>query len=223
MFDQISAQIKKMLTVALSNNEKAERMTFELAKNDLQSLKVAKIRPNGACLFGALTHQFFGHKIDSDEHERATKQMRMNVVNHISSHYSSFQKELRGRVYAEINPKSIKDMEKEIKVILNDYLPLDHYWGGAETLKAVREIHQVNILILNERGTCQFFYNFKEEYKRTLILAFRLEDKTLVEINLDSYNHYDSVYDISSNEILSIIEILSEREQKKNIQFNETL
>lgn len=223
MFDQISAQITKILSETLHNNDKTEQMAFELIENVFHFSKVASINPNGACVFGAIAHQLEGQKINSDEHVQATKRIRVDVVNYISSHYSSFQRELRNRVYDEVNPKSITDLDKECKIILNDYLPLNNYWGGAETLKAVREIHQVNILILNERGTCHFFNDFNEQYKRTLILAYRLEHEAATEIDTDSYNHYDSVCDILSDGILQIIDILIKRAQKKNMKFNDTL
>lgn len=223
IFSQISTQLNKILAATLSNNDTTEQMVFELAENELQTSKVAKISPNGACTFGSFVHQLTGCKANSDEHIQAAKQIRMNIVKHISNHYSSFQKELRDRVYAEINSKSIKDIDKECKIILNNFLPLDYYWGGAETLKAMRELYRCNILVLNERGTCHFFNHFNEKYNRTLILAFRLENKTASKIDIDSYNHYDSVCEISSDGILQIIEHLNERARKMNIEFNDTL
>lgn len=223
MFRQISTQLSKMLTATLSNSDQIEEMAFELTENEIQSLKVASISPNGACIFGAMAHQLIGQKINSIEHMNATKQIRKDVVHHISSHYSSFEKELRDRVYAEINPDSIKDIRKECKTILNHYLPLDHYWGGAETMKAVREMYKVNILVLNERGTCHFFNHFNQDYNRTLLLAFRLQDKTATEIDIDSYNHYDSVCDISADTIPQILDIFLKRMQKMNVEFNDTL
>lgn len=223
MFRQISTQLTKMLTATLSNREQIEEMAFELTEDKILHSKVARIRPNGACVFGTIAHQMIGQKINSDEHVNATKQIRKDVVHYISSHFSSFAKELKDRVYAEINPNAIKDMDKECKTILNDYLPLDHYWGGAETLKAVREMYKVNVLVLNERGTCHFFNHFNEEYNRTLLLAFRLQDITATEIDVDSYNHYDSVYDISSDTIPQIIDFLLKRMERMKVEFNDTL
>lgn len=223
MFDQITAQLRKMLAAALSNSDQTEEMVFALTESELQSSKVASIAPNGACIFGAIAHQLSGRKINGDHHVEATKQIRKDVVDYISGHYSSFQKELRERVYAEINPKSIEDIDKECKTFLYQHLPLDNYWGGAETLKAVREIFKVNVLVLNERGTCHFFNYFNEEYKRTLILAYRLRDKLAVQIDIDSYDHYDSVYDIPSDGILQIIELFNKREQRMNADFDHTL
>lgn len=82
---------------------------------------------------------------------------------------------------------------------------------------------KVNILVLNERGTCHFFRNFNEKFEHTLILAFRLQNKTAIEISADSYNHYDSVFDISPDGISRIIETINERAQKRTIEFNDTL
>lgn len=129
IFGQINQQLSKMLQATLSNNDTTEEMEFELIENDLQSAKVAKIHPNGACTFGAIVHQLMGYKICSDEHTRAVKKLRTDVVHYISSNYSSIRSELRDRVYAEINPKLITDIDKECKILLRNFFPLEYYWG----------------------------------------------------------------------------------------------
>lgn len=48
---------------------------------------------------------------------------------------------------------------------------------------------------------------------RTLILALRLKNGT-IEVDSDSFNHYDSVCDIASSEVSQIIEFLSEKARK---------
>lgn len=120
IFNQISSQIREMVHATLSHNDSLEQMDFNLGDVESPSLKIAEIPGDGSCLFGSIAHQLFRHKINSNEHTRATKQLRKSVVDHISSHYSSFQFELKGRVYESINPTSIVDLSKECKIILQE-------------------------------------------------------------------------------------------------------
>lgn len=219
MFDQITTQIRKMLEATLLHNDDTHQMLFELTEGKPRPLKIATIAPDGACLFGSITHQLFGHKINSREHTDATKQLRKSVVEYISRHYSSFKFALKGRVYDEINLTQITDLDKECKNILEKYLPLNYYWGGTETLKAVQEMYHVNILIFNEHGTCRFCKQFDEANERTLILAYKLTNLK----DHDHYEHYDSVCDISTNEMLNSIDFLSNALQNKDMNFDETL
>lgn len=66
MFDQLSAQIRKMIETTLSHNEQHTGFFFQLADSNLQCLKtvaVAKDERRRNCLFCSLGHQLFGHKI----------------------------------------------------------------------------------------------------------------------------------------------------------------
>lgn len=216
MFDQITSQIMKMVKATLSHSDATKQMFFELFEGESRSLKVAVIRADGSCLFSSIAHQLFTEKIRSKEHIEATKQLRKSVVEYISSHYSSFRFELRGRVYEEIDPNAIDDMEKECKDILKNYLPMDYFWGGTETLKAIQEMHHVNILIFNENAPCYFFNHFNEANTKTLILAFRYS-------NGNDRDHYDSVCDMSSVEILNAINFLSNTALKTNAVLDQTL
>lgn len=210
LFDQISKQIEKMLNATLSNTDQTEDMRFEMNVNQPHSVKVAKIPPNGSCLFGSIVHQLFGHKINSDEHVQATKQMRLNVVEYISKHYSSFESALQCRVEEEeINLKEIEDNKKACQIFLNEYLSRDNYWGGHETVQAVQEMYGVNILIFREQSSYNYFYRFNEPNTRILILAYRLGNK----LNLNSHNHYDSVCKIDTDGIWNIAEFLWKRQQ----------
>lgn len=218
MYNQITTQIRTIVEATLSNNDATEQMFYELIANAPQPLKIATIVGNGDCLFSSMAHQLFSPKINSTEHINATKNLRKCVVEYISQHYESFKFELQGRVYEEINAESITDLDKERRDILEKYLPLDGYWGGTESLKAIQQMHHVNILIFREHGLCYFFNNFNEEYTRTLILAFRISNP-----NSNNYDHYDSVCDISSNEILNSIKYLLNASQKQDMIFDDTL
>lgn len=216
IYDQITAQIRKMVEATLLNNDSMKQMIFQLNEDRYQQLKIAEVAANGSCLFASIVHQLFAEKIGSRKHIRTTDQLRVNVCKYITRNYSSFKHELQGRVYEEINASLITDLNKECKDILEQYMPMRDYWGGSETLKAVQEIYNVNILIFNERDTCYFFNQFNEANTRTLILAFRFT-------NSNERNHYDSVCDISSQEILNSIKFLSTKPQEGNAYIDQTL
>lgn len=219
IFNEITTQLGKMLSATLSHNDETSQMYFHLIENESLSLKIANIPPDGSCLFGSIVHQLFAYKINSDDHRNKTKELRASVVDYISRNYLSFKYELQGRVYEDMNADLVNDLDKECRNIFETYLPLNDYYGGAETLKAVQEMLHVNIIAFYEQGTCEFSRPFNDAYTRTLILAYKLSNSG------DEYDHYDSVYDISSNEILKSIEFLLNNLQKKEkpMIFDETL
>lgn len=214
IFDQITTQVTKMVGATLSHNDETEQMRYQFGEHESNLLTVTKIHRDGSCLFGSLAHQLFANKVNSSVHAKATKRLRKDVVDYISHQYESFKFELQGRVYEEINAEAIHDLDRECKAILNN-LREDQYWGGSETLKAVQQMHHVNILIFNEQGSCSFFNQFSEENTRTITLAFRFTNGS------NEFDHYDSVCDISSNEILNAMSYLSK--PKADMIFDQTL
>lgn len=220
IFDQISKQIGEIYKTTLSFNELYEEMAFDLSDNEQHKLSVVKMPGDGSCLFHSITHQLFGHKACSVQHQKASKQLRQEVVKHIKAHFSSYESELKGRVYETVNEDKIEDMNSECLFILNNCLPDNSFYGGSETLKAVCDMHHVNILVFMEENTCYFSSVFNEIYDRTLILAYR---SNAMEGNEKIYNHYDSVCDISSNEILNSLNFLSSKLKNRNTVFEQTL
>lgn len=207
MFHQISEQIKKMLEATLTNNDVTEDMSFSFSHENSHTLTVAKIEKDGSCLFRSLEHQLSGRKVNTREQTHHTQQLRKNVVEYISDHHDSFRQALKSRVYEEMDESTVSDMDKECKKILDEYLPNDFYWGGAETLKAVKEMFDVNILTFDEKGQCRFFNQFTEANNRTLILAYRINPHRSEKVPIRY--HYDSVCDIPSSAIVDSIKYLS--------------
>lgn len=210
LFNQISEQIQKIWSATLTSNDQTEEMEFQLTENQPYSLKVAKIPANGSCLFGTLVHQLFGHKIDSNEHEEATKQLRQRVVEHISEHFSSFEGAIQCRVEDEYSLSIIEDNKKACQIFVNDYLSRDDCWGGQETIQAVQEMYRVNILIFRESSTYNYFQRFDEPNTRILMLAYRLGNK----LNRHSHNHYDSVCNIDTDDIWHLVKFLAKKQQQ---------
>lgn len=73
-------------------------------------------------------------------------------------------------------------------------------WGGLETLKAVSNKFNVNVVIVNEFGSCHMVTG-ANNYLRTLLIAYRLN-------NASVYDHYDSVNDMDSETIFSSAEFI---------------
>lgn len=209
LFDQISQQIQKVLNAMLSNNDDTGDMEFEFIENQPHLLKVAKIHSNGSCLFGTFVHQLFGYKIDSNEHTEATRQLRQKIVDHISENFSSFEGAIQCRVEDEFNLSQMEDNKNACQIFLNDYLTRDDHWGGHETIQAVQEIYRVNILIIRELSTYNYFHRFDEPNTRVLLLAYRLGNKS----NRHSHNHYDSVCKIDEDVIWNLVEFISKRQR----------
>lgn len=222
LFDQISAQISKVYETSLSQNALLEEVPFKLSDDESHLLLVTPMPKDGSCLFHSIAHQLFTHNASNAEHKRAAKKLRTDVVKHIKTNYSSFKQELQGRVYETVNEDQIENMNEECLFILNECLPNSDFYGGAETVKAVRELYRVNILIFVEEGTCYFSNGFNATFERTLVLAFRLNPNRTEE-HEEFHNHYDSVCDISSEELLNSFNFLSQILKNANMNFDQTL
>lgn len=208
MYRQISDQIRKILGMTLLNNDEIEDISISLHHENSHSLTVAKCDKDGRCLFRSLIHQLNGRKLNTSEQTYETQNLRESVIKYITEHFPSFCQALQNRVYEELDDGDvIDDMDTECRRILNECLPNDTYWGGVETLKAVSEIYNVNILMFDELGKCRYFNEFIEVNNRTLILAYRIDPHRSEKDPLR--NHYDSVCDIPSNLILDSIKYMS--------------
>lgn len=207
LFQQISEQMQKIGNATMSNNERTEEMQYELYINQPHWLEVAKIPPDGSCLFGTVVHQLFGHRINSDAHVQATRQLRQNVVQHISRNFSSFEGAIQCRVEDVYDLRQMENNYEACQIFLNDYLTSGNVWGGQETIQAVQEIYGVNILIFREPNSYNYFHRFNEPNTRVLMLAYRLGNK----LNRLSHNHYDSVCNIDADEIRYLAEFLTEK------------
>lgn len=112
---------------------------------------------------------------------------------------------MKGHVYdrrdAMNEPDTSKfDVDKECMFYLNQILPQNRAWVGAETLKAVSNIYKVNIIMFYEEGPCRVVND--QFHDKTICVAYRV-DNTQAEL---VRNHYDSVSDIESNAIYASLQ-----------------
>lgn len=134
--------------------------------------------------------------------------MRAEVVSHIKQNTKLYEHAIKGRVYDNIENRKMNgelsdsdsiDMEREIEFFVNRLLPVNRYWGGSESLNAVSDLYNVNILVFLENGSFNLITTAEMACERTIAVAFRLD-------NLDGINrnHYDSVTDILSDDIFAL-------------------
>lgn len=193
-------------TIGSKNTQKRGLITkMEFFSNDEKLpavLEVVESARNGDCLFSSMVYQLFGHNFTRKQHVRFVKELRLDVVNHIKKNFLEFEFVLKDRLHEQTNER-IKNVKKECKNFVKTQLSKDGIWGGTETLKAVGQIFDVNILVVNEKGTYHLPNGFQESYGRIVFLAFRVDSLKVggsVQLNNDSRNHYDSIVSIADEE-----------------------
>lgn len=180
-------------------------------------VETVKIAKDGNCLFSSIAHQLFAHDINSVMLKKSTIELRASVVNYIQNHFVDFEHELKGSVYdvreledeKYIELHKIESIDEASKCFLNNYLNRPGIWGGSESLKAITYIHNVNIVIFNENGPVLLVHNSQEQSQRTITVAFRYP--THVNDANQLRNHYDSVCNISSDDIYKTAKVISNK------------
>lgn len=234
IYNQISEQLLRMNNAVLAHNESKTEMIFFI-ENVQHKLLQSEIEPDGNCIFGALVHQMRMYKISSNKQSQGTKKLRVDVVDHIKKYPERFEKELDGVVLNLWGREAHSNLQLARETFLNDELPKNGTWGGAETTKAVSQLNKVNILVINEKGDFQFACRFNTEFKRTVILSYtsiNVEEHEVTDIDNESgnmnvsrishiaRNHYNSVIDIEQEDVFTLSKMLALniRKQQEMIQ-----
>lgn len=220
VYKQISSQSLKMTEICMKYDDAMTTMNFEF-NDKICMLDVARIKGDGQCLFSTLAHQLHGAKIDSEEHEKAAAQIRAEVIAYIQRNLTIFEHDIKGCIYHERSkrmkkPVKIKDYEKEANEFLTKHLSKKTYWGGAESIKAVSSIYEVNILIICENSSVYFVNGFDSQFNRSLLLAYRLNSQHDRPNTGGPRNHYDSGINIHSSNLVEISDSLA------SIAFNQS-
>lgn len=200
LYTQISDQMTQMVATVLVNGENQDEMEFRLLKDSpIHTLNVVETVPDGNCLFSALTHQIWKHPISSLDHIDLTKKLRADVCEYIlkPKNFPLYETALKLRVN-EIEAKiDVTDFAAECELFVRHDLSQDFMcWGGLETIKAVSNMHHVNVAVFNEESTCYMISDNLGENKQTIVIAYRLGLNAAGESVL---NHYDSVTDMNSD------------------------
>lgn len=180
---------------------------------------------DGNCLFSSLAHQLFGKEINSAAHETATNNLRASVVKHIQQNYDDFYYEIRGHVYDLKDSDENHEIHKFDKIedaceyLLTEYLTQPGNWGGAETLKAIASMHNVNIIVFNENGPVHAII-CEQQNERCLIVVFRLKHGEKI-----IRNHYDSACNMSADCIYKTAKVITQKPSlnETDVSFSVTL
>lgn len=210
LYKQLADQIAIMVSECYSSGDEMGRMVSQFDGNII-NVTVAPVPLDGNCLFGAMAHQLYRHPINSIEHKEATKLLRAEVVDHIlaAENFERFIHPLKDRVYDLHLTYEITDIVTESKIFFRHVLSRENKkksWGGYESILAVSEKYEVNIITFNEEGTCILYPNKNSMYEKTIAIAYRVGyyDGSGKEIR----NHYDSVIDIDAEDINTCTDFL---------------
>lgn len=201
LLNSISAQNSNLIATTSEFNEQESVMAF--FNDQLGVVKVVSISPDGNCLFAACVHQLYRVKLNSDDHKKIAAELRGRVCSHIKNNFNRFQRTIKLRVTEEIPNMSSENIEMRSKSFVDEFLSKFNFWGGSESLIAISEIFEANIIIFRENGSCYFANGHNSAYNRVLFLAYRRIGS--------AYNHYDSVSEIYQQELYPCVSYLCKR------------
>lgn len=188
-YDQFSAQNLKLIEAGLRNMEVKKKMKM-MIENQSYDINITEVKSDGNCMFRAIVHQLLFVKCNTTQHDSLTVELRRKVVRHIEANLEDFKRVIQLRIGCG------KDaIDDQLVKFLND-LRQNGNWGGMETLYAVKDIYRVNIVVFNEQGPFYYIYGFKNEFKRTIFLAYKIGS---VKNGEKIYNHYDSIHSIDED------------------------
>lgn len=202
---QIEYQLQKTSDATLTHREKTQKMRYALENEEhLRTVRVAIIAGDGNCLFGAMAHQLFGSKINSRKHKQETHQLRQDVVEYIRKDYTATLQAglLDGALDEQDFPVDPDEHPDAAHIFLTDYLPRSGVWGGQESLAAVQRMYNASIFIFQENNGITRMHLHRKVPERTILLALR-------EGGGNRHNHYDSVFEIPSDDLPDVVEEIS--------------
>lgn len=221
IYSQICDQESKIRSLVLTNGESEYDMPVQFSDDisSAGSIKVVAIKPDGNCLFGSLVHQLFYTKLGSENHYSLTNKLREEVVTHINSNLEFFQVSINGRIYDENKSKAKltkEQLKKKNEDFLSERLPKSGTWGGAETILAVQQLYEVNIVILNESGTSYVIGDFNFNYEKCALIAYGYYGPKKRLKKEAKRNHYNSVSKVDQKEAFMCMKTLMHPINKKN-------
>lgn len=186
---QIKRQLKEMDSNVNFRLEKRFPMCIEV-NNKRVRVQIIKIPGNGSCLFSAIHQQLNKVSTTSPGFDNNVQLLRKNVIEYIKNKREEFDTELRNTI-ADYSGCAYDDItDNDCKYYLDHIMNLRTTWGGVETVKAVTEMFNVNVLIFTEDAKKHSFYKFDENREQAIILAYR---KSKNPNSRHKFDHYDSV------------------------------
>lgn len=217
LYDQLYTQCIKMTNRTVANVDPILTKHFDFGSALLKEkpgVQYCEVAGNGDCFFLSIAHQLFNVKVGSKEHEDEALALRGAVVSHIKrpENFPNFIHELKNRVdydkhanNDEINEICLNFLEKDLSTAGT--------WAGMESIKAICEIKNVNLLVINDDGKSYLPSHFNSEAEQCLLLLFGSQDGKDCNSNVDR-THYNSVVEMNKNTIMEIIKQINEAEDK---------
>lgn len=211
---QLSTQNIGMTNATILNFESVVEFYSEydlVDESRSKQVRCCRIEGDGDCLFGSISHQLLGEKIYSADHRNSTLNLRRRTVSYIKDNIDRFMPYMKDRVYTQlekrgINPREVThiNLKAECLNFLETKL-IDKAWGGTELLKAISGMELVNILIINDDGSCNMVTDFVNSYPRSITICFDQNNK-----------HYDSVVSVDEQTLFDFIKSVLRAQMMKN-------
>lgn len=218
LIDQLHTQIWTQ-NVRLENMKQQNTETkSQFFVVDNGAIEVFPMDPNGDCVFSALAHQVFCVKIRSPDHQDLTRKLRKETVQFIKENFDSFEMELRGRVLENDLNEEAESIRNKCHDFLHHCLPEEkECWGGIESIKAISQMYQVNIVVINDDGTCNLPIRFHSKKTRTIMIGYSSAGDS------NSRNHYDSIASISDFLMVKFSADLMKKEVQRQKFYDEAI
>lgn len=210
--EHLMRQLKATGENKVLQEDEKDTMTIGVGGDHFIEVVVLKIPGNGSCLFGAIYQQLNNVSVNSPNFKENVELLRQNVVKHIQKRrqiYSDqhpkpplederilnkpFEKELMCSAADKFNTAFEAITETMANIYLDTVMPLPDTWGGSETINAVIEMFDINVLIFSEGAKKHNFYHFDKNRNKTVLLAYR---RNVIPGSRLLYNHYDSVFSL---------------------------
>lgn len=207
-YKQLSKQNIEMTNACMINKESTAAFygEYDLADEEKHCIDVncCRINGDGDCMFGSITHQLFCDKINSPDYVKSTMNLRQKTVSYIRNNIEIFIQYLKDRVYTEHEENGnlvraankIGNIQAEcIHFLDTQLIDKNKAWGGTESLVAISEIEHVNILIINDDGSCNMVQDFNNNYTRSIAVCYNRRIR-----------HYGSVDAMNEDTMFTFIE-----------------
>lgn len=216
IFDQLSVQSTRMTKSTTRNQDKLLTNSFGVRQAKVKqekAIKFCKMAGNGDCFFLAVSHQLYNVKAGTEEHTQIAHSLRESVVNYIKQdeQFLNFLHDLKTRVGTDHNATDI-EIKAECMNFL-DKLSKTGTWAGMESIRAISEMRNVNIVVMNDDGTSYLPNHFNPEANRTIMILFGTTNKKPAKTNMER-DHYDSIVTVTSKKIELMSKEIDEAETR---------
>lgn len=189
---QVLAQLKEISSISGMHVRRKQNMEV-LIGNKKAQVGVIVQKGDGFCLFRALVQQIFKMPCDTAEFHEKVFEFKNEVINFILENSDKYMNEIQHSLVERYGGCFNQYNKDDCEYYVDHKIRVEG-WGGAETLKAVREIYEINIFVVYEAiSYCTFTARFNSQFKRSICLAYRTSG--------NRYDHYDSISNIE-NDIL---------------------